>query len=388
MPAGSRAAAVDALKQSLIRRFGTSATDVVEEHVAVLRKQPKLAASDIDAIERSILAVLKQKRWGGSMQRSRSAAGPLSSGAGSVQNAGASIAKSASGPISPVSVRSNAPSVQRPDSCASSRYEPPPKYPVPKRPLAKPNDHWDLILRYDRAKYEEEELTRMRGRRGGQAEYRAELDQQMAEIRERQEEGVREKQQERQIMIAEEKRRKDDDEAHLHNIEEKRKFMNSFMTEMLGGKERREKREIARSRRDRAELLERLAAEDEIERIQKAQAREKQQRRAVETRQMLKDVTLRKAENKAAEAARDKAMVKRYIADLDEKEVPLEQAIMSLWKLQMSCLCAWICETWSPFAVWLETPYPRSGEISCGLFSSTRVHCLWLLAVSGVTVYS
>merc|ERR1719463_777517 len=98
------------------------------------------------------------------------------------------------------------------DSCASSRHDPPPKYPVPKKPFAKPADHWDLILKYDRAKYEEEEITRMRGKHGGQAEYRAELDKQMDEIRERREEGVREKEHERQIMLAEEARRKSDDE--------------------------------------------------------------------------------------------------------------------------------------------------------------------------------
>jgi len=331
MPPGSRAAAVDALKQSLIQRFGTSAIDTVESHVAGLRQKPKLTAGDIDEVERSILAVVKQRRWGG-MSRSRSAAGPITSGGGSAQSAGASIARSASGHISPVSLvassgRPAMPPVQRPDSCASSRHDPPPKYPVPKKPLAKPTDHWDLILRYDRAKYEDEELTRMRGRRGGQAEYRAELDKQMSEIQERREEAIREKEHEREIMLAEEARRKADDEAHEKNLEAKRMKLNTFMTEMLGGKERAERRVKARNQRDREELLDRLAAEDEIDRIQKAQAKERQQRRALETREMLKEVTKRKAEQTEAERARDKAMVKRYIAELDEKEAAKKAAM-------------------------------------------------------------
>jgi hypothetical protein len=332
MPPGSRAAAIDALRHSLVKRFGTSAADVVEQHVSALSKQAKLTGADIDNVERSILATVKQRRWGG-MSRSQSAAGPLTSGMGPRQSGiDREMLRSASGHISPVSVAasnisSKRPPSVRPDSCASSRHDPPPKYPVPKKPLSKPADHWDMILRYDRAKYEDEELTRMRGRRGGQAEYRMELDRQMDEIRERREEGIREKEQEREIMLMEEQRRKADDEAHEKNLEAKKNKLNDFMTEMLGGKERREKRAKARDRRDRDELLDRLAAEDEIDRIQKMQARERQQRRAVETREMLKEVTQRKAEQKAADAARDKAMVKRYIAELDEKEAAKKAAM-------------------------------------------------------------
>merc|ERR1719399_1265036 len=103
--------------------------------------------------------------------------------------------------------------------------------------------------------------------------------------------------------------------------------LNTFMTEMLGGKERAERRVKARNQRDREELLDRLAAEDEIDRIQKAQAKERQQRRALETREMLKEVTRRKAEQKEDERARDKAMVKRYIAELDEKEAAKKAAM-------------------------------------------------------------
>merc|ERR1719160_1748627 len=137
-------------------------------------------------------------------------------------------------------------------------------------------------------------------------------------------------------MIAEEARRKADDEAHAKNIEAKRLKMSAFMTDQLGGKERREKRAAARMRRDRDELLDRLAAEDEIDRIQKAQAREKQQRRALETREMLADVRKRKAEQKAADAARDKAMVKRYIAELDEKEAAKKAAMEARLERMMS----------------------------------------------------
>lgn len=342
MPPGSRAAAIDTLKQSLIKRFGASATDIVEQHVSGLSKQAKLTGADIDGVERSILAVVKQRRWGG-MSRSQSAAGPLSS-VGQRQNGiDREMLRSASGGhISPVSVAasnsSKRPPSIRPDSCASSRHDPPPRYPVPKKPLSKPADHWDLILRYDRAKYEEEEMTRIRGRRGGQAEYRMELDKQMDEMRERREEGIREKEQEREIMLMEESRRKADDAAHLQNLEAKRMKLNEFMTEMLGGKERKEARAKARDRRDRDELLDRLAAEDEIDRIQKAQARERQQRRATETRQLLKEVTQRKAEQKAADAARDKDMVKRYIADMDEKEAA-KKAAMEAKMERMMTIC-------------------------------------------------
>eukprot|EP00746_Dinoflagellata_sp_MGD_P161067 gnl/MRDRNA2_/MRDRNA2_88092_c0_seq1.p1 gnl/MRDRNA2_/MRDRNA2_88092_c0~~gnl/MRDRNA2_/MRDRNA2_88092_c0_seq1.p1 ORF type:complete len:530 (-),score=143.90 gnl/MRDRNA2_/MRDRNA2_88092_c0_seq1:295-1884(-) len=339
MPPGSRAVALDALKQSLIKRFGASASDIVEQHVHGLSKQAKLTGADIDGVERSILAVVKQRRWGG-MSRSQSAAGPLSSMGQQQKGIDREMLRSASGHISPVSVAASnnskrAPSV-RPDSCASSRHDPPPRYPVPKKPLSKPHDHWDLILRYDRAKYEEEELTRMRGRRGGQAEYRMELDKQMDEIRERREEGIREKEQEREIMLMEESRRKADDEAHAKNLEAKRIKLSAFMTEMLGGKERREARAKARDRRDRDELYNRLAAEDEIDRIQKAQAKERQQRRATETRELLKEVTQRKAEQKANDAKRDKDMVKRYIADLDEKEAAKKAAMEARLERMMS----------------------------------------------------
>lgn len=340
MPPGSRAAAIDTLKQSLVKRFGASAKDLIEQHVASLSKMPKLTAADIDGVERSILAMVKQRRWG-SMSRSQSATGPLTSGGAVQQNSiDRSMTRSVSGHISPVSVAASvgppAPSVPRPDSCASSRWEAPPRFPVPKKPLSKPADHWDLILQYDRKKYEDEEKARMKGKGGGQEEYRMELDRQMDEIRERRQEGIREKEHEREIMIAEEARRKADDEAHAKNIEAKRLKMSAFMTDQLGGKERREKRAAARMRRDRDELLDRLAAEDEIDRIQKAQAREKQQRRALETREMLADVRRRKAEQKEVEAARDKAMVKRYIAELDEKEAAKKAAMDAKMEKMMS----------------------------------------------------
>merc|ERR1719171_330055 len=275
------------------------------------------------------------------MQRSRSAASGLP-GVGSERSA--PLPRSSSGcwsspgggPATMPSLPQHPGTPLAPPSMASSRYEPPPKYPVPKKPIAKPFDHWDFILRYDRAKYEEEEARRNADKHMGQAEYKAQLDRQMDEIRGRRRNALDEKERDRQVMASEAERRERDEEAERQNEEAKMRKLKSFMSETQGTNERKRMRLEERNKRDRDELKERLDAEDQIDRLRKAQDAERNRRRAAETRAMLKATVERKAQEKCDERARDKAMMERYMADWDERERLKEKNIQDRLERMMA----------------------------------------------------
>eukprot|EP00933_Yihiella_yeosuensis_P017911 TRINITY_DN14898_c0_g1_i1.p1 TRINITY_DN14898_c0_g1~~TRINITY_DN14898_c0_g1_i1.p1 ORF type:complete len:587 (+),score=131.78 TRINITY_DN14898_c0_g1_i1:148-1908(+) len=228
--------AVATLKETLVSRFGSTLRDVVETEVECrLAGRNKLERSDLDAIEKSILVARKMRRDGPEKSMkglSRSApnldlgspkpsppsltspggpqmasrvrppsAGSRASSRASKFSGMAHLARSASQsqvtlptqqkqtqPINPKKVRQPAPYGTTPagiDDAGSerSRVQVIPKYPVPKRPLTKPMDHWDLMVSYDAMKHRQENLHfRSEGKHASQKKFKNRLDDQMIEV--------------------------------------------------------------------------------------------------------------------------------------------------------------------------------------------------------------
>lgn len=293
-------AAVVSLKDALVRQYGPSSRDIVEAAVdGRLAGRSKLDKADLDAIEAMVLSASRQRRSnsGYIIGKPRSASSPGFKKPAAMKqlqhdtSRPLSVATPSTGnrratpmPRAPTMANAGRQTFSAPLSrSAPVRFEPSPpyglvvtgnegddvterscvvvrpKYPVPKQPLMKPIDHWDLIVAYDSEKYRQEQDAHLEKKKMAKA--KAMLDAQMVEVNAIREAEAADKSREKDDMdhqISENKRILAAEEEVEHRKRMLTKQANDEMTLAL---QERSRQAAARKKRQEEDMTRWLANE-------------------------------------------------------------------------------------------------------------------------------
>mmetsp|Transcript_29909 Transcript_29909/g.68961 ORF Transcript_29909/g.68961 Transcript_29909/m.68961 type:complete len:575 (-) Transcript_29909:84-1808(-) len=312
------------LKAGLLRQFGPAAKVAIEYEVEsrVAASAGKLRREDLDEIERSVLAALKQKRKtavkGSKVEttdltavkalsssqaltrpQSRSSMpGPKPHTASSTKRqkaaGGRSLANSdkraTSAPLlmpvsgGPYTLKKAAPvppfglSLTRDDDSELRPSSVNPRYEVPLAPKLKPVDHWDLIVAFDTDLFKKEEAERYRfNKSSGFKMRKSDLDKQVEEkrvLKEHEAEVLRLEREEHRAQVLEDAKLKEQEEHALWAKREAQRKNNEAMAQELGAKR---ERDAQKKRRECMEInawlqaeKDRKAEEQRLQRIEYA----------------------------------------------------------------------------------------------------------------------
>jgi len=151
-----------------------------------------------------------------------------------------------------------------------------PKHPVPRKPMLKPMDHWDLIVAFDAEKHRQEEEHYVKaGKFAEQGRFRKTLDGQMDELRGLREEEAYNKRKEASDMQAQLVENKRIEDAEFEKEERQKNMMKKVNGEMTAGLEKRRKAEKARRDKEQDDVTSWLNGE-------KARKKQEEEEQAVE----------------------------------------------------------------------------------------------------------
>lgn len=304
-----RGNAVSTLKDALTRQFGEQARDLVEAHVAAQLSSSKgaIGRQDLDIIEQGILSSMRTLRGSTrSLKASQSAPGLSPGVSRSPQIGGArapaspvkmptvpigtsnpgTVARSGSSPALPhpklKNIRpapfglsiTNASEFVDQSARSGVKIEGRARYPVPKPPMLKPLDHFDLMVAFDSKKYQiEEKEDTETGAYNAQMSFKKTLDDQMIEVQQGWDNDKAGKQEEADLMAAQiiENKRYWQEEEDILNA--KKDAQSKVNESMMDGIYKNRKKIADRKDKECEEVTAWLSAEkdqrDEDERQQK-----------------------------------------------------------------------------------------------------------------------
>merc|ERR1719335_440692 len=175
---------------------------------------------------------------------------------------------------------------------------------IPRKPIQRVPDQWDLIRRYDQSKFNDEERGRVETKRALQMKYKAELDRQMEEIHDRRQFYTEEMQRDREAILLEQDRIQRDEALEKQRLAERNKAVLEGCEQALRQKQRKQEREQKEAiRRDRMKKR-----SEEI------------------SRHVLESIELKK-KRKIADAADERKMMARYARELEQREEERQQLL-------------------------------------------------------------
>lgn len=196
-----------------------------------------------------------------------------------------------------------------------------PRYSWPAKPVAKPMDHWDLLVKYDKEKYDREQVAGLGDKHSSQKAYKDLLDQQMIEVYGRRQEMIEERQRDREVMQIEgqnyanaEARREEEHEK------ERARQRYEFGDRAMRKAETKKRRENDEKKRDGQEIQDRMNKMKEADREADRKKKLMWKARNQEMKDTLQFVLDEKQRKREQEFAEDKAMARRYLAMLDQQE--------------------------------------------------------------------
>jgi len=305
---GKKSDVLATFEQHLQGRFGPTAKTAISKEVAKLASKAKISSADLTAVERAIVSNLRQEK----------AASDIGS------NAPASV------PNLKETARSTASDTGR--RVMEGRATPPfkPAVQIPKKPLQRVPDQWDLIIRYDQTKFGDEERTRVEQKRTQQARYKRELDRQMEEIEDRRTFYAEEKNRDREAILLEQDRIQRDEALEHERQEERNKAVLHGCQEALMQRQKKLEREQALAKRERDELLAQVQREEQEDAQKEAVRRDRMHKRAQEiNRHVLESIEL-KRKRKIADAEEERKMMARYARELEQREEERAAGIQAL----------------------------------------------------------
>jgi hypothetical protein len=306
---GKKSDVLATFEQHLQGRFGPTAKSAISKEVAKLASKTKISSADLTAVERAIVDSLRQER-------------PAASDIGSNAPASAPNLKETG--------RSTTSDTGR--RLMEGRITPPfkPAVEIPKKPLQRVPDQWDLIIRYDQTKFGDEERTRVEQKRTQQARYKRELDRQMEEIEDRRTFYAEEKARDRSAILLEQDRISRDEALEHERQEERNKAVLHGCQEALMQRQKKLEREQALAKRERDELLARVQREEQEDAQKEAIRRDRMQKRAQEiNRHVMESIEL-KRKRKIADAEEERKMMARYARELEQREEERAAGIQAL----------------------------------------------------------
>lgn len=322
---GDRRAALDIFKGRLMHQHGRGVEEFVEAKIGQLLRQKAITPTDLTQLEDSARDLARSARDRRIAERNSrqgsevgSELGSRSVGGGPQGGGGSEVGSR------PASVATSRPEAARNEGQPKSGKGQSATMGSGRESRAK--DQWDLIIRYDKRNFETEEAKKALAKRGVTHTYRQDLDQQMARAFERQHEQLRERERDRQAMVAEQK--KVDQEVRLEEQERLRKVqvMKDAQERARVERVRADEKEALRRKRERDHLLEQVRRE-EVEDAEREKIRKEQQRRgAKEIVASMKDQMDTINRRKMEEAREDRLMAERYLKDQDAKEQAREAA--------------------------------------------------------------
>ncbi|CAJ1375596.1 unnamed protein product [Effrenium voratum] len=181
--------AAQALRTALVNQFGESARGTVEEEVGRYLGRSQLVREDLDSIERNILEKVQRRR------QVRSASAPR----------GISGSKPQPTALAGLTLVSDSPDSTDPTLPPHMQLAM-----VPKPLLLKPPDCFDLWREYDSIQHAKEQMEAKRRRQEQEKRYREALDEQVHNAKFRQNGKAAEKQQDRDVVLAQVEREQAD----------------------------------------------------------------------------------------------------------------------------------------------------------------------------------
>lgn len=204
-----------------------------------------------------------------------------------------------------------------------------PRYHVPKKPILKPMDHWDMIVAYDSAKHmEEEEAFELKGRAEVHGRFRAVLDAQMDELREVRDQEAANKQQEiddMQAQIQENARIKHAEEEREEEKIGKMKKANNEMTLKL---EQRRQKEVERKQKEQEDVSNWVKGEQERQEQERKDHAEDYARKCAKAKKEMTEMHAASEARKAAQKAAEKKEVVASQKAMDAAEGAGRKAVM------------------------------------------------------------
>lgn len=322
-PRAKSEAAIASLKDALVRQYGASSRDVVEAAVdGRLVGRSRLEKDDLDAIESMVLSASRQRRTGGvgSIRKARAASSPNLAKLTSAKQAHPDVSRPLSVATPSTGNRRATPMPRAPSMANVGRQtfaaplprtaplrfetEPPyglvvtgnegddvterscvvvrPKFPVPRQPIMKPVDHWDLIVAYDSEKYRQEQDARLDKVKLAHA--KALLDTQMIEIntiRDAEAAALRKEKEDMTFQIEENKRIFAAEEEVEHR---KRMLTKKANDEMTLAIQERNRQAVARRKRQEEDMTRWLANEKKKREDEEQATREEHARKCKQAR--------------------------------------------------------------------------------------------------------
>merc|ERR1719335_990102 len=197
---------------------------------------------------------------------------------------------------------------------------------IPRKPIQRVPDQWDLILRYDQSKFNDEERGRVETKRALQMKYKAELDRQMEEIHDRRQFYTEEMQRDREAILLEQDRIQRDEALEKQRLAERNKAVLEGCEHALRQKQRRQEREQKLLARERDELLAQVQREEQEDAQKEAIRRDRMKKRSDEiSRHVLESIELKKK----------RKIVARYARELEQREEERQQLLEDM-KVRMT----------------------------------------------------
>jgi len=202
------------------------------------------------------------------------------------------------------------------------------RYPVPKPPLLKPMDHWDLIVAFDSAKYRfEEKMLEEKGHHERMMSFKKTLDDQMLEVQEGRDNEERGRQEERELMLAQMEENKKYAHEEEAIIQRKRDEQSKINTMMLDTINKYKKKEADRKQKECDEMTKWLEAEknqrDEDERNQRIEYA----RKCEAAKKMLDEQRELREENRRLDDENEKRLMRLRDQIQDEQEAKKQKAL-------------------------------------------------------------
>lgn len=358
-----QAQAVSSLKEALTRRFGETARDVVETHVELRLggRKGQIERQDLDEIEKSVLVSLRQQRGSSKKGSPLSRSQPLLTGGSQDQmgafaptsskvappklpigasNPGTLMRAASSGGLS--SAAKTKQYVPQPpygtlvtgggnefaQESARSRVHVNPRYPVQKKALSKPTDHWDLIVAFDHAKHKQAEKDwQLKGNHARMAKFKKVLDDQMGEISADYEGAGKRRADERAQMLAQVEENKRIHQAEEDHEQRKKDEQGRINTIMLGAIAKAKQHEKDRAQREQDDMTKWLQTEKENAEEQERKNKIEYARKCARAQEELAQVRADREERRRLDDENEQRLMKLRDQIADENEAKKQKAL-------------------------------------------------------------